>query len=135
MAVVVQEQINFRSFGLVTGAIVVSLFGLVLPWVFGQQINPSSWPFYLAAGLALIALVFPLGLKPVYRVWMAFGMFMGAINTRLILGVLFFLVFSPFAIVLYACRWDPLARKFDSTADTYRVVSTNQPASHMERPY
>ena len=83
------EQVNFRSFGLVSGAMVIGIFGLLLPLLFGNEINVESWPFYLAAVLAGVALVVPSFLEPVYKVWMRFGAVMGAINTRIILGILF----------------------------------------------
>ena len=129
------EQVNFRSFGLVSGAMVVGIFGLLLPSLFGNEINVESWPFYLAAVLAGVALVVPSFLEPVYKVWMRFGAVMGAINTRIILGILFFMVFTPMALIMFVIRRDTMHRAYDSNVSTYRVKSVNRAPSHLERPY
>ena len=31
--------------------------------------------------------------------------------------------------------YDPMRRKFDESADSYRVISTHQDKSHMKAPY
>ena len=81
-----------REFGVVTGGIVAVLFGLALPWLFGAAEFPR-WPWIVGALLALWGLSWPAGLEPVYRGWMRFGRALGWVNTRILLGVLFFLLF------------------------------------------
>ena len=70
---------ELREFGLITGAIVAGLFGLLLPWLIGHAL--PLWPWYVFAVLAAIAIVVPVALKPVYRVWMAFGLLPHMIRT------------------------------------------------------
>ena len=89
---------SLREFGIITGAIVAGLFGLLLPWLLGNAF--PLWPWYVFAVLSGVALVLPMALKPVYKVWMRFGMVMGWINTRLILGIIFYTMFTPVALVL-----------------------------------
>ena len=124
---------ELRSFGLITGAIFLALFGFLVPWIFDH--NYPRWPWILAGVLAAMALIYPFSLKPVYKVWMIFGGFMGYINTRIILGILFFLVFLPFGVVMRIFGKDPMSRKLDAAADTYRVVSEQRDPSHLEKPY
>ncbi|MDH3901107.1 MAG: SxtJ family membrane protein [Gammaproteobacteria bacterium] len=81
------DKPGLRKFGLITGAIVVGLFGLLLPWLLDH--HWPVWPWVVAAALWVPALVFPAVLKPVYRGWMKFGAVLGFINTRLILGLFF----------------------------------------------
>lgn len=61
---------------------------------------------------------------------------LGAINTRIILGVVYFLVFAPAAIVFRALGKDLLARRWLADAKTYRVKKpARDPGAEMERPY
>ena len=77
------KHTELRSFGVVTGAIMAILFGVVLPWLLGHAF--PWWPWVVGGVLVLSALVFPAGLRPVYRIWMTFGHALGWINTRIIL--------------------------------------------------
>jgi len=116
------DRKGLRKFGLVTGTIVALLFGLLLPWL-------------IAVGLWLPALLLPDRLKPIYNGWMRFGMILDWINTRIILGLLFYTLFTPVSLVLKLLRIDSMRRKPDTRAETYRVASKNQPPDHMERPF
>lgn len=55
--------------------------------------------------------------------------------TPLIMGILFFLVFTPVALLMKLIRRDALRRKIDPSADSYRIVTRGQPPSDMERPF
>ena len=68
------DKKGYREFGLVTGAIVVGLFGLLLPWIFDW--NFPRWPWIIFGVLGAMALIAPMSLKPVYKYWMMFGLFM-----------------------------------------------------------
>ena len=83
----------------------------------------------------LWGLLHPASLGPVYRGWMQFGHAIGWFNTRLILGLVFFAVFFPVAMMLKVLRKDPMARKLDNTAGSYRVPSKAAPREQLERPY
>ncbi len=127
------DRKGLRKFGLLTGAIVVVLFGLLLPWIFGHGL--PHWPWYIAIALWGPALFLPDLLRPVYTAWMRFGMVMGWINTRIILGILFYLLFTPTALLLKLFRVDAMQRKLDAQMKTYRVESGKQSPDHMERPF
>ena len=97
---------EMRKFGLVTGLIVVVLFGFLLRWLFkgsdagywpftGELLKPT-WPWIVAFLLWIPALVFPAVLKPVYKAWMKVGEALGCVNSRLILFVFFCRVLRPF---------------------------------------
>lgn len=124
---------GYRKFGLTTGAIVIALFGLCVPWVF--DLHYPRWPWILGGTLGLWALVAPATLKPVYAAWMKFGQLMNWINTRLILGILFYGVFLPFGMAVRLFGKDPMHRKLDETLSTYRVKSHNEPRDNVERPF
>lgn len=125
---------QLREFGLVTGGIVAVLFGLLLPWLFSAERFPL-WPWLVAAGLGGTGLIVPMALRPVYRVWMAFGHVMGWINTRIILGVAFYFIFTPVSLGLWLLRKDPMARKLIASQPSYRVPSSQHDPKHMENPF
>ena len=124
---------ELRKFGLTTGAIVAVLFGLLLPWLFNYAW--PLWPWILAAVLWVWALLLPATLEPVYHGWMKFGHVLGWINTRIILGLMFYTIFFVVGLIMKVIGNDPMSRKIDKSADSYRVASTPRNKEHLERPF
>ena len=127
------DKKGLRDFGLITGAIVAALFGLLLPWLFDHAL--PIWPWVLTGALWLPALLMPNALRPVYRVWMKVGHWLGWINTRIILGVMFYLMFLPMGLIMRALGKDPMERRLHTGAPSYRVPSKNPSKNHLERPF
>ena len=124
---------GLREFGLLTGGIVVGLFGFLLPWLVGFAF--PVWPWVLGGLLAAWALAAPGSLRPVYRAWMRFGLALSRITTPLLLGLVFFLLIAPVALGMRLFGRDPMARDFDKTVKTYRVASKKSPREKMEKPF
>lgn len=125
-----------REFGLVTGALVIALFGGFIPWLW--QLNWQTWLSVAGAfgGLLILwALIHPQSLKYIYQPWMTFALLLGAINTRIILFVLFFLLFMPMGLIMRLFGNDPMQRKLDKTITTYRQRREAPSKDHMETPY
>ncbi len=123
---------QLRSFGLLVGGIfaVISLWPVV--W-HGEGLR--IWAIIVAGVLAVPAVVMPKSLKLIYRGWMAIGDVLGWINTRIILGIVFYGVVTP--IGTYR-RWrghDPMRRVWEPEAETYRVLRTSREATHMQRQF
>ena len=127
------DRKGYRKFGLTTGAIVVILFGLLIPWLF--DFNFPKWPWILAAVLGGPALLAPMFLQPIYIVWMKFGNMMNWINTRLILGLVFYGMFLPVGLILRILGKDPMQRQLADSISSYRVQSQNESRDNVERPY
>jgi hypothetical protein len=128
------DKKGFREFGLVTGAILVGLFGLAIPLLFDFGI--PLWPYILGGILAVMALLVPMWLAPVYKYWMMFGLLMGTyIMTPLIMFIVFYGLFMPFGLVMRLFGKDGMARKLDAAVDTYRVPSEQTPAKRLEKPF
>lgn len=123
---------GLRKFGLMTGLIVVALFGLTLPLVLGRHF--PVWPWVIAGPLWALGLAIPKALGPVYRIWMRFGAVMGVINSTIILAVIFFFLITPIGLVMRLFGRNPLA-PMPSRSSSFRVVTNVRPAKHMERPY
>ena len=127
------DKKGYRKFGLTTGLILAILFGLLLPWVFG--FNYPKWPWIIAGVLAFLALIIPIALQPVYIGWMKFGNVMNWINTRIILGVLFYGMFLPIGLIMRLFGKDPMHRKLSNDISSYRIIRDEQPKDNVERPY
>jgi hypothetical protein len=129
------DAAELRRFGLIVGTLVVGVFGLLIPWLRDHEIAVARWPWLLGVSLIVWALAHPASLGPVYRAWMKFGHAVGWFNTRLILGLVFLVVFFPAALVMKLRHKDPMARKLDDKADSYRVPSKAAPRDQLEKPY
>ena len=127
------DRKGLREFGLLTGTIVAVLFGLFFPWLLERSI--PLWPWIVAAGLGAWGLIAPDSLRPVYNGWMKFGLLLSKITTPIILGVVFFLVMLPIGLLMRLFRNDPMARKFEKNADSYRIASHAVPKENVERPF
>jgi hypothetical protein len=124
---------ELRRFGIVTALIVVVLFGLLLPWIFDHRF--PIWPWIVAAVLSSAGLLMPGALGPVYRGWMIFGHLLGWVNTRLLLGLVFYAILLPIGLVMRAFGHDPLMSKLEPDATSYRVRSSEETREHFERPF
>ena len=127
------DKAGLRKFGITTGVIVCLLFGLLLPWLFSHGL--PLWPWIVALILWLWAALLPTTLRPVYKGWMRVGMVLGFINTRIILFILFYLIFLPVGLVMKLFGNDPMARRLQKQQDSYRVIGRERNNTHFERPY
>ena len=128
------ETGELRKFGFVMAAAVAVVFGIVLPWIFGRAW--PTWPFVVAGIIVAFALVWPRALAPVLRGWMKVGHALGCVNSRIILSVLFFGVVLPLGLLMRLFGKDPVARRRDASATSYRIAAAPQadPKS-MEKPF
>lgn len=129
----IPDKQELRKFGFIFATGLVLIFGLFFPWLL-EKASPS-WPWIVAAVFAGSALILPQILKPVFIAWMKIGHVLGWINTRIILGVVFFLLFAPVALLMRLFGNDPMHRRLDEAAKTYRINSEKLPRERMERPF
>jgi hypothetical protein len=127
------DRKGLREFGLTFGAAIVIIFGLFLPWMF--ELDWPRWPWFVAAPVWALALIYPPWLRPVYRVWMRFGLLASRVMTPLVLGIVFFVMISPMALFRRLFGKDPLQRTLDPDQESYRVESTRSPKEKLERPF
>jgi hypothetical protein len=123
---------QLRTFGL-TGAAIAAGFA-VWPFFAGNG-EPSPWMLAAGGGIAVTALASPRHLAGLYRGWMAIGHVLGWVNTRILLGAIFYLVVTPLGV---ARRWqgtDPMGRRRRPDLATYRVTRPARPPSHLKRQY
>lgn len=106
-----------RAFGL-TFAVVFAVLAAVSAWRGG-----ASWPYSLgaAAVFAAAAVAVPGLLAPLNRVWLKFGLLLHKVTTPLILGLLFYLVVTPTALILRLLGKDLLRLNGDAEAASYWI--------------
>lgn len=127
------ERRHLRRFGLTVG-IAFLVFAALLFWR-----HKPAWPYFGGAGtlLGLAGLLVPTLLRPIERVWMSVARAMGWVMTRVILGIVFVVIFVPAGLILRLLRKDPLSMRFDPRAETYwHDRSKDKPApEQMERMF
>ena len=124
---------DLRQFGLLMGAFLPLFVGLLIPYIW--DLSFPIWPFVVGAIFALVGLAFPLGLQPIYKIWMKFAAVLGWINSRILLGLIFYLTVTPIALLMKLFAKDPMSRKLESEADSYKVISDDRKADEYERPF
>lgn len=124
---------ELRNFGLLLGAVIALIFGVAVPWLWGAA--SPVWPWPVAATLAALALVVPPALKPVYTVWMRIGHVLNWLVSRVALALVYYVVVVPMGLLMRAFTQDPMRRRFEPQAKTYRVPTPAPERKHLERPF
>ncbi len=122
-----------RKFGL----LFVVVFGLIAGLVWWR--GGSAWPYLAAVSLAffLTAVAAPHLLRPLNRAWMSFALLLHKVTSPIILGVMFFLVFTPVALVMRVAKRDVMRRRFDRTVNSYWIprVPPGPPGESLRNQY
>lgn len=81
-----------------------------------------SWLFVAISVVFLFfALAFPKALAPLNWVWTRFGLLLHKLVSPLILGLLFFVVFTPVGVIMRLFGADPLRLRSDAKAQSYWI--------------
>ena len=109
---------QLRKFGLAVGGV---FLGIALFSLYRKRVPTPTLFFLGPVGALLIftGLLVPKALAPVERVWMRLAAVLGWINTRILLGVVFFFVLFPVSLVMRMLRKDPLDRSWQEKEPTY----------------
>ncbi len=121
---------ELRDFGLITAGLFVAIFGLLLPAL--HRRGTPIWPWIIAALLISFALIRPSALYWFYRVWTRIGVVLGWINTRIVLGVLFYAVLTPMGLAMRALG---RGERQGESPDSYRIKANPIPPSNFEKPF
>jgi len=123
---------QLRSFGLTVGGVFVGI-GVWPLMIYSSA--PRWWSLILAALLILPAAMYPKSLFWPYKGWMMLGHILGWINTRIILGVIFYLIVTPIGVFRRWLGKDPMGQNLRPDSDSYRITRQARPASHLTRQY
>ncbi len=106
-----------RSFGFVF-ATVFSIIAC-MPLLSGDA--PRWWSLIIAAAFLAIAAFYPSVLALPNRLWTRFGLLLHRIVNPLVMGILFFLVVTPIALLMRLVGKRPLETRPDAGAKSYWV--------------
>jgi hypothetical protein len=88
----------------------------------------------IAVALTLIGLLVPFAARAFHRFWMGIAVVLGYVNSRIILSLLFYGVFTPVGLVRRIMGRDPMKRRGPGQS-TYWITReyTRQPKEQFER--
>jgi saxitoxin biosynthesis operon SxtJ-like protein len=108
------------------GLVFLGAFGLIggLLWWRGG----AAWPWFLAAAglFGLWGLLWPAGLKGVYKVWLSLAIVLGFFVSRILLTLLFYLVVTPIGLLMRLLGKDLLDQKMGDR-DSYWHLRGDEP--------
>src|SRR5262249_23375077 len=125
-----QKQLRSFGFTLTGGFAVIG----VAPMLFRRH-GPRVWALVISLAALLAGLLVPDLLRWPYQVWMFLGECLGWVNSRIILGGLYYVVVTPMRVLMTLFGRDPMNRKFDPKAATYRVNRKPRPTGHMTHQF
>jgi hypothetical protein len=96
-------------------------FGWTFTGVFALGAFFYPWVLALAALTALVTLVRTHWLAPFNQAWMKLAEVLHRVVSPVVLGVIFFGVFTPVALVMRAFGRDAMARRFDARLPSYWI--------------
>ncbi len=107
-----------RSFGIVF-AVVFALIALFPLWS-GRPIR--LWALLIAAAFLAAALLMPALLRPLSLIWYRIGLLLHRVVNPLLMGILFFGVFTPMALVIRMRGKDLLQLRRDGARQSYWIT-------------
>ena len=121
-----------RKFGL-TMAVAFGLLAALLWW------RDRDWWIYVIAVALLfgfLGVVAPRVLGPVERAWMKLAELLGAVMSRVVLTIGFFIAVTPVGLYMRLRRRDLLNLRLDPEAETYwEDVEPDGPSTRPDKPY
>jgi hypothetical protein len=96
-------------------------FGWTFTGVFTLVAVFQPWLLALAALTALVTALRAHWLAPFKRLWMKFGELMHRVVSPLVLGLIFFGIFTPVGVVMRAFGRDVMCRRFEPGRASYWV--------------
>ena len=123
-----------RSFGFVVGGILL----LIALWPLHAGHGPHLWALIPALPLIALAAIRPTLLAPLNKLWFKLGLLLGRIVSPIVLGIVYFLWITPFALVMRLMGKKLLTLDFERDAKSYWIIREPpkaEAAVRLRRPY
>ncbi len=123
-----------REFGLIVGGMLI----LIGCWWLYRGTWKTAANGLLGIGGLLVALgaIFPRALVVPNRLWMELARVLSLVTTPIILGLVYFLVFTPIGVVKRLFGWDPLRRRASSGGSYWVPYNARQhDPQHFEKMF
>ena len=106
---------NLRKFGITMGLIFLTIALLFLL----RHKHHTLTALIISSMFFVLGYCLPGALRPIYIFWMKLAFILGWVNTRILLIILFYLVFAPLGLAMKLFRVDSLDRRIDKQKDSY----------------
>ena len=125
---------ELKSFALVMMWALPLLFIIIIPWLFDV---PVKWEIlWVNLVFGILYLLYPKGLYPFFRVWMAIAGVLGWFNTRLLLGIVFYLLILPIGFVMRSFGKLHYRSKLSNDSSTFWIKNKQElDNDDLERPF
>jgi hypothetical protein len=133
-SVVPDKMGSERSFGFTVGGILLAI--ALWPLHAGNALH--WWALMPALPLLVMAALQPSLLAPLNKLWFKLGLLLGRVISPVVLGIVYFLWITPFAVVMRWMGKKLLALDFDPQAKSYWLIREPAKAEasvRMRRPY
>lgn len=101
------------------GVLFCVVFGVLGTYLWRRHADWYPASFVLSGLFLLTSLLFPDILRPLNRAWMKFALVLNMVVSPVVLGVLYFVVFTPVAVFMRIRKRDVLNRRFDPADISY----------------
>ena len=118
-----------RSFGIVFS--IVFLLISLYPLINGE--NLRLWSLIISIVFFALGIINSNLLKPLNKLWFKFGLLLGKIISPFVMGIIFFIVVTPIAILMRLLRKDLLNLKFNKNNSYW--IQKSGPKSKMKNQF
>ncbi len=112
-----------RSFGIVWSVVL----GVIGAWPLLHGGPPRFWAFIAGGLLVLVTWIHPRLLRIPNLLWFRFGLLLGRVVSPIVIAVIFYVVITPFGVVMRLVGRDPLRLRGDSSLETYWLPRPSNP--------
>ena len=118
-----------KSFGIVFFIVflIISIYPLL------NNGNIRIWSLVISLIFLILGVLNSKLLNPLNKIWFKFGIFLGKIISPIVMGIIFFLVVTPIAILMKLLQKDLLNLKFNKN-NTYWIEKSD-PKSKMKNQF
>jgi hypothetical protein len=106
-----------RSFGVVF-SVFFAFVGLAPMWKHHPR---RPWALGLAGVFLVVAILRPVWLHPLNQGWIKLGLLLGRVVNPVVMGLLFFIVVTPTALIFRLLHKDPLRLSLNPTDRSYWI--------------
>lgn len=106
---------NLKKFGITMGIVFLAITIFILARQGRIELSTSL----ISVAFFVLAFILIEPLKPIYISWMRLAFILSWVNTRLILCIMFYLIFAPIGLVMSLFGVDLLERKIEKNKKSY----------------
>ena len=116
------KKTDLLKFGITVGIMLMIIAG----FLFWKEKESFQILLFFGITLFILGIAIPFILKPIYWVWMIFATILGWIMTRVILSLLFYVVFTSIGLTLRFFGKQFLELRWDKSKESYWNFRTNE---------